>query len=426
MKKTITFFISLSLTYFVCNGQNREATFDAPAINEDIIGFNQEELNIYNEKVLQQIDSFKNNKGIVYQIPIVFHVLTDNASDVSNISDCIIQNQVTVLNNYFRKKSGTHGWNTNAIGTDAEIEFLLPCKDPNGNPTNGIDRQITVNCNYTTLDNASQIATIKGVSTWPTNKYLNIWVLKTMPNSNKVRAETWWGNNTTTGIFIHYSYVGSKESGCLNISYIDITGYAAYDLGTTLVHEIGHYLNLLHTFVNCSPGDYCDDTPAISGLPNAYCGTNNQTVGLCSGVTLRMFENYMDYSDDVCMNIFTANQVTRMRSYITSTSNYTNLVSSANINLVTCPASVSSEENETINIYPNPTKGTLSIEKHSSFSKAEINLFNTNYQKVFSRKYSGISNDQKIDLDMSLLPKGMYFLQIINDKQTITSKLIFE
>jgi hypothetical protein len=261
------------------------------------------------------------SKSGIIKIPIVFHVLTNDPKGVSNISDCIIKNQVEILNNCFRKKAGTQGHNTNPIGADTGIEFFLPCKDANGNATTGIIRTTTPNCNYTTLNSSSQLESIKsassGTNNFPNHKFLNVWVVKTMPNSNTIRAQAWWGNAssvaTSMGVIIHYSYVGSKNSGCPNISYLDITGYKAYDLGVTLVHEIGHCFSLQHTYgSNCSYSDYCNDTPPAVGLPNALCGSNNDFKGVCVSGQKRMWQNYLDYTDDACMNIFTNDQKIRL------------------------------------------------------------------------------------------------------------------
>jgi uncharacterized repeat protein (TIGR02543 family) len=111
-------------------------------------------------------------------------------------------------------------------------------------------------------------------------------------------------------------------------------------MGTTLVHEVGHYFSLQHTYGTCgSYTDGCNDTPAVSGLPNALCGTNNNTKGVCVTGQTRMWQNYLDYTDDACMNVFTNDQATKMQNYIANTTNYTNLTSSTNINAVSCASS---------------------------------------------------------------------------------------
>ena len=421
-------FISMILFAFLTSNtysQERVITTDLPAINEELINLTPEQIEQYylnqEKQIKEYIANNKATKGTVYQIPVVFHILTDNASHESNISDCIIQNQIDILNAAFRKKSGTRYYNTNPVGADTEIEFFLACKDPNGNTTTGIDRVTTSSCNYT----GSNSSTIMGVSKWATNKYLNIWVVKSVPSGT--RAQAWWGNTTNIGIIVHYSYVGSKESGCPNISYIDATTWDAYDLGTTLIHETGHFFNLLHTFENCTTGDYCGDTPAVTGNPEPYCNTNNETKGLCSGTTRRMYENYMDYTDDACMNIFTANQATRMRSYITSTSNYTNMVSTANISAVGCSSlgiNNIDATNNSLNIYPNPNNGQFKIELNlENYNNANLNVYDVYGKLVISESYNNIKSINKM-YNFNNLQSGIYFIKVISNDKVYSEKFI--
>lgn len=357
--------------------------------------------------------------GTIYKIPVVFHVLTDQAGSVSDISNCIIENQIQILNNCFRRRAGAP--NTNAAGADAEIEFYLARKNNSGAIFSGINRVVTTSCNYTTVNNSSQISAIRtaaGVPTnWPLNKYLNIFVLKTMPNNNNVRGQAWYGNSSSNiGVFVHYSYVGSKNSGCSNLTYLDITGFKAYDLGMTVVHEVGHYLNLLHTFDNCTPGDGCSDTPPVSGLPNPFCGTNNDTRGLCSGATSRQWQNYLDYTDDACMDRFTPCQVTRMRTVLESSLNttYRNLVSQNNF--IATGGDIATSVNETtfnnsIRIYPNPVQNKIWIERKQIIGAEEYSIINLEGKILSQGRITGLRQE----IDLGQLPSGCYLLKIGNE-----------
>jgi hypothetical protein len=371
-------------------------------------------------ELLQNNRSTSTN-GTIYKIPVVFHVLTDQPTGVSNISDCIIQNQIAILNNCFRRKAGAP--NTNAAGADAEIEFYLARKNPSGGATNGINRVTTSNCNYTTQGSTTQLNSFRTAAKWPVDKYLNIWVLKTMPTSggiaNGVRGEAFKGGTATLGsqdigIFVHYSYVGSKNSGCSNITYLDATGFKAYDQGMTLVHEVGHYLNLAHTYGTCGTNiDGCDDTPSVTGLPNAFCGTNNNTKGLCSGATRRQWENYMDYTDDACMDRFTACQVTRMRTQLTTIAFYKNLITLGNFtatggDIATSVSETSFTNAGDLKIFPNPISDRLTIISEKSLSTKEpyriVNIYGQTMKSGFI-----FSNTESVD--MSVLPAGIYFLE---------------
>jgi hypothetical protein len=371
------------------------------------------------------------NTGVIYKIPVVFHVLTDQPTGVSNISDCIIRNQIDILNNCFRRKAGAP--NTNAAGADAEIEFYLARKNPSGGATNGINRVTTSNCNYTTQGSTTQLNSFRTAAKWPVDKYLNIWVLKTTPTptsssiANGVRGEAFKGGTTITGsqdigIFIHYSYVGSKNSGCANITYLDATGFKAYDLGMTLVHEVGHYLNLAHTYGTCGTNiDGCDDTPSVSGLPLAFCGTNNNTRGLCSGATRRQWENYLDYTDDACMDRFTACQVNRMRTQLTTIAFYKNLITTTNFtatggDITTSVNEINQSDALNIKIFPNPFAEKITV-LQKNITKSETYRIIDAFGKEIKR---GFLTGNATSIDAVSIPDGVYFIEI---KQS-TYKLI--
>ena len=281
---------------------------------------------------LQQENSDKGLKNDDhFIIPVVFHVIHQGGSE--NISIEQINDQMNILNEDFARL------NADSINTptvfaeyagDTNIEFRLAKLDPNGNCTEGVTRTYS-NLTVGARDN------VKALIQWDPERYLNVWVVKTIENFSEDGGiilgfaqfpDQLWGNAETDGVVIRHDYCGSIET-------------AAGKFGRTLTHEAGHWLNLRHIWGDDDCGtDYVNDTPTAkepnygvctSNFPwhtgSSYCSAGSgQTITQASG---EMFMNYMDYSDDHCMNMFSLGQGARMRSAITTYRN--NLVSVENI-----------------------------------------------------------------------------------------------
>ncbi|MFN5183202.1 MAG: M43 family zinc metalloprotease [Bacteroidota bacterium] len=251
----------------------------------------------------------------VYIIPVVFHILHQYGPE--NISDAQIYDQMNILNRDFRKLNPDTSITVNAfknIAADAEIEFRLAKIDPNGNCTNGIVRHLDANTNW---PNSSSAYTY----TWPRNKYLNIYVVKTI--SSGAAGYTYLPGTTTASmdaIVILNNYVGSIGSGNPGTS-------------RALTHEIGHWLNLQHVWGSTNnPGVSCGndgvtDTPVTKGYYGS-CPLSNCSI--CNASIQENVQNYMEYS--YCSTMFTAGQKTRMRTALTSsTASRNNLWTSTNL-----------------------------------------------------------------------------------------------
>ncbi|MDW8235988.1 MAG: M43 family zinc metalloprotease [Bacteroidia bacterium] len=262
--------------------------------------------------------------GGVYRIPVVVHVIHDGEAlgTGTNIPDNNILHQIEVLNEDFRRKPGTPGWNDDPRGADVRIEFVLAKRDPSGNPTTGIQRYNRNSYSWSAPPYAPGYVdgTIKPATAWDPNRYLNIWVLSLqggvlgyaqfpdasgllgMPGDSSMGLCT--QTAITDGVVILYSAFGSAPKGSVGLN-------PPYHMGRTTTHEVGHWLGLRHTWGDggCNVDDFCDDTPLCSG---AHYGCAANPTSCVPGVR-RMIENYMDYSDDGCMNIFTLDQALRMR-----------------------------------------------------------------------------------------------------------------
>ena len=270
-------------------------------------------------------------KGVVYKIPIVFHVLHNGG--VENISDEQIYDQIDVLNRDFRRlnaDAATVHSSFQGMPSDVEIEFVLATKAPNGACFKGITRTKNILTNDGS-NNDAQISAIKSGNDvyqgeWPGNKYLNVYVCA---NANGAAGYTYnpsdfWATSMSNGIWILHDYVGSIGTGT------ELRSRA-------FTHEVGHWLNLSHTWgSNNNPGNLssCDTDDDVTDTPNCIGVTScNILANTCIDAVndkIDNVENYMDYS--YCSKMFTQGQVDRMRAalQVQSTGRY-NLWQSSNL-----------------------------------------------------------------------------------------------
>jgi len=246
------------------------------------------------ERFTQNYVRQPNSQRSVITIPIVFHVVYQNSTE--NISDAQILSQLDVLNEDFRRQNSDAD-NTWSQAADTEIQFCLAKFDPNGNPTTGITRTSTTVVDFDTDDDVKYDAK-GGKDAWPADLYMNFWICN-LRSGLLGYAQFPGGLAETDGVVCSYKYTGTSG-----------TATAPFDGGRTATHEVGHYLNLRHIWGdgNCSADDFVDDTPE-SDASNAGCQSSHWS---CN--TLDMVQNYMDYSDDACMNLFTEGQKDRMQA----------------------------------------------------------------------------------------------------------------
>lgn len=265
------------------------------------------------EQRMQEIEIFTQNKisnqsankinGSIITIPVVVHVLYRNSTE--NISVAQIQSQLDVLNKDFRRLNSDANtiWSQAA---DTQIEFCLASVDPNGNSTTGITRKSTTRQDWGANDDAKRTSS-GGINPWNTSEYLNMWVVPKMTTQSGGQtinllgyAQFPGGNAATDGLVMIYNAFGTTGS----VS-------SPYDGGRTTTHEIGHYFNLRHIWGDSNCGnDLVSDTPTHQ-TANYGC-----PIGQVSCSSTDMVQNYMDYTNDSCMNLFTQGQKTRMRSVL--------------------------------------------------------------------------------------------------------------
>ncbi|MBL7742847.1 MAG: T9SS type A sorting domain-containing protein [Chitinophagaceae bacterium] len=275
-------------------------------------------------------------------LPVIFHVIhrgeTEGAAGSQNLSQAIIQAQLNQLNADYANLSGS----LYGVAADVQIRFCLAQQDPGGTPLaqpgihriNGVTQGWSDVNTGTAFDTPGEViayfdGTIKPASIWDPYRYINIWTadinasgllgyasfpaLSTLPGLNNLETDQ------TAGVVIAAGSAGS----------ISTTGYAApYDLGRTLTHELGHFFGLRHIWGDgdCTATDYCADTPPQDG-ETAGCPAPG-TLNNCTPSVPKMFENYMDYSNDACLNTFTANQATRCQTVMDNSPRRISLITS--------------------------------------------------------------------------------------------------
>ena len=259
-------------------------------------------------------------EATVYTIPVVVHIIHDGEDEGVglNIPDEQILSQIEVLTEDFRRTNADASKTPVSflpVAADVELEFALAKRDPEGLPTNGI---IRVDGNRKVW-NLSDNYELKNLSYWPSADYLNIWVTDLsgtflgyaqFPTTDQLAglddaSESQW----TDGVVIDTRAFGSLAkfpSGEINTTY---------DLGRTTTHEVGHFFGLRHIWGDdnggCSASDYVDDTPNQGGDTG---GCPSSSISSCSSSD--MYQNYMDYTNDACMNLFTEGQKERMRTIL--------------------------------------------------------------------------------------------------------------
>ena len=354
----------------------------------------------------------------VVTIPVVVHVVWKDKAD--SLSYEQISSQIEALNRDYRLKNEHSGHPYEAIAADMEIEFCLAQRDPNGNSTNGVNYVRTavekVGCG-----DAIYFSSKGGSDAWEPESYLNIWVGELCSGIAGKASFPGEGNPEQDGVVVQ-----PKRFGTIG------TVQAPYDLGRTATHEVGHYFNLLHLwgpcdemieengFACCANLDAdcnCDD--GVADTPLTTSNYLNRCLSVTNPVCGRrdMPMNFMTFSDDACMALFTQGQ--KARAWETLLGARSGLLSSFG-----CAVSSSSKGNEAspsdLIIYPNPVRNLLHI-RYTFNRVVRGGLYNLNGSLV-----------KKIDfplpttIDVTSLPGGVYLLKLRGAHEFLTKKLIIE
>lgn len=270
---------------------------------------------------LKEQSALRSSGDTIYRIRTVVHVVYTAADE--NIPDALIWDQLQVLNENFRRQTPDTVRTRDVFqpfAADAGIEFYLADTDPDGNPTTGITRTQGSPgfLGFEPFSDNVKSAATGGKNPWPTDRYLNIWVCNILnglgilgyafPPSD---APNWPAGSVTDsskqGVVIHYTQIGRNNPAALLPEVAE---------GRTAVHEVGHYLGLRHIWGDgdCTEDDGLEDTPDAADASQQSCDTLQNTCTEAGVEYPDMIENYMDYSDERCQNMFTHQQVGIMRA----------------------------------------------------------------------------------------------------------------
>jgi PKD repeat protein len=326
MKKHVNLLLLLFMSVFVeaqqfCGtDEMHQQLYQADSGLHQKIVDNHNWLNQFTKNYVQE--HYDNRQTVTFTIPVVFHIIHLNGPE--NISDAQIYDQMRIINEDYQKRNADTSAVITAfkpIAADCEIAFKLAKIDPDGNCTKGITRHV----DGRTLTGTHNV---KEIVHWPPDQYLNIYVCAQaaglaghalVPSAADTISQ--WD-----GIVIQHAYVGDIGTGDPSRSVV-------------LTHEIGHYLNLYHTWGgNNVPGypylpvaqsDNCNHDDDVADTPNTIgwqtCNVNHQSCGSLDNV-----QNFMEYA--YCPAMFTNGQKLRMHATLSSPiAGRNNLVSASNL-----------------------------------------------------------------------------------------------
>ncbi len=392
---------------------------------QSICGYDDLKFIIRNDQI--DYNKVLNRSGNTDTIDLVFHLihLGEPIGMGVNISEAQVVSAVLSLNRDFGAWPIHHNISIAANGVNSELYFRLACKDPNGNPSNGINRVLgTVVPTYSTQgfnikpNNMGNFTQLTALSDWDIRRYINIWVVHRIETpSGKLVSGGALGANVLNftqgqaGIFVQANVVGCDPD--------KIYGYNLLNrYGKILSHEMGHYLGLLHTFEGNScterdckiEGDLVCDTEAHDNSSPYPQDTSCTEFKEC--LSREPVENIMNYAGQECGNIFTQGQKDRMKKMISLY--YQNLLNQAYCDHVITTSGHTNSLSFTV--YPNPITDYIIIETPETSHLIMYDL--TGKPRLNSKLKTG-----KNVFPTAFLTAGMY-LVMIHTTNSFSTKMI--
>jgi len=345
----------------------------------------------------------------IITIPVVVHVLYHFPTE--NISDDLVRTQIAALSRDYRKQNADTSKIPpyfKSLAADCHIEFQLATADPKGRATSGIVHKYTPVTKWSTDDEIKSSAAM-GDDAWDANSYLNIWV-------------------GTLDRFLGYSSMpggpSEKDGVVISNTAIGITHSGLYGEGRTAVHEVGHWLGLRHLW-----GDaFCGDD-SIADTPKQQTFTNGCPTGIhisCdNGPYGDMYMDYMDFTDDACLLMFTEGQKERMLALFEPGGARYPILASKGLSAPTTeqiPPADNSPQWLQVKIYPNPAHANLivNMEVDPRWLGKDLLIWND----LGQLKIRKVIDATVQNIDISNLKPGIYFLSAEKDGDKIRQKFV--
>lgn len=418
MKKLIlTLFLIVSVASFsqrTCGTKEyMEKMMADPAFKQDYLE-RQAKFEIEYQKLLQQEEDFKKtglrSPNVTKIIPVAVHFPSVSNSSSASVKTCLralAQSQINVINaDYNAANTDISNWTAastfypGVLTGNLDVQFVIATQNhPAG--TGIANGTVAVTFGTDFLSGADNDATWSG--------YMNFVVRD--EGSQILGYSPFPGTPSAGNCVVMNTICFGKGAGC--------TGYvpqSPYNLGRTVTHELGHFFNLDHTFANdngCAgtDDDGVTDTPRC-GFAQYGCPTVGSVAGCVSGQK-QLTMNYMDYTDDACMYMFSNGQKVRALAYInTIYGQYkTNVLSNLEVNTID------------FTVYPNPSNGVLNIQLTNLASDYSVEVYDAMGREV---DFTKNDNANIKSIDLKNVAKGIYYVTIASENKQTTKKIIVE
>jgi hypothetical protein len=373
------------------------------------------------EVELQNLESAKSAATTTIRIPVAVHFPSAGSAS-SSLKTCLralAQNQINILNADFNATNADISQWANVSSLypmvtacgNLNVQFVLATQNhPMGYGLVEGQPAVTFGYNF-----AEGVPTNQPMYDYNWTGYLNF-VVKNIGSSLLGYAPLGGSPSQGHAVAINTFCFGSTGNGCSGY-----TPSGAYNLGRTTTHELGHYFNLNHTFntgscstASCTTqGDRICDTPQVAAATYG-CPMDGGVAG-CSNGEVALTMNYMDYTNDACMYMYTQGQEQRMRAWYNAIAGQFNMTTLSRADLV--------KNNYTIS--PNPSNGIFTINFKDLTDDYSVEVFDVSGRVVFEKNYNQTSDLSQM-INISNSSKGLYFVNVKSGSSISTEKILLQ